>query len=261
MSPGEKPDIEDLLTNPKYGNHLKTNVIYEHSTGTPEDNITHRPVVNHVTEEWVDKSKDDAKFKPEDVNYTLTMSNGDLQRLPSVYTKDFSTPDAEIHLMVDKTAMDKKDTNSTGTLSASIVSEDPHQDNHERRLVLDKGEPDSFYNKEEDDDWSKAFNSFGNSSSGNILDEDMKTLDPEYNELKDMAPSSFSRNIDQFTGNPNSDQMNLLGGVSENDLLNKFIQDNSSGFEDDLQDKQAFQNFEKSMSSDKKATMKVPLLI
>ena len=126
MEPGEKPDLQDILTNPKYGNEKRTNVIYEHSTGKPEDSITESPVIHPVTEEWVDDRNQEPKLKPQNVDYRLVMSNSDLQNLPAIFNKDFSTPDAEIHLTVDKTALEGK--------KSILVSKD---DSKDRKLYVD----------------------------------------------------------------------------------------------------------------------------
>lgn len=251
VAPGEKPDLRDILTNPKYGNHKRTNVIVEHSSGTPENTVTHAPVVNHVTEEWVDERNHASRHKPKDVDYTLSLSNSDLQSLPALFNKDFSTPDAEIHLTVDKTALE------SSKPATALVKKDQTKD-EERRLGLDPANP-GFYNQDENDDWSKAFGSFGNASQ--LLDQDFSKLDPKSSEMRDLAPSSFSANLDSFTGNPSSDQLDLLGGVSEDDLLDKFIRSNAKGFQGDNQDKDAFQKFEEQMSTTGKQARRVPILI
>ena len=242
LQPGEKPDLNDILTNPKFGNHKRTNVIYEHSTGSPQDSITEKPVINHVTEEWVDDRNHQSKTKPQDVNYRLALSNSDLQSLPEMYQKDFSTPDAEIHLVVDKTAM--KENQKT-----------------ERKLLIDgnsnnNGIPEM---EEDDSDWAKAFQSFGE-NKGNILDENYSNFDPREKDLRSLAPSSFSSNIDNFSGNPRENLNDMMGGISEDDMLNSFVSKDQMGFEEDLEDKNALKEFESKINK-KTGGMKLPILI
>jgi hypothetical protein len=148
MEPGQKPDLQDILTNPKFGNDKRTNVIYEHSTGKPEDAITEAPVVNHVTEEWVDDRNKESRFKPQNVDYRLVMSNSDLQNLPPLFNKDFSTPDAEIHLTVDKTALENT--------SSVLINKANENGNEDRKLYIDSiphpQKQDAFIGEMKDDD-------------------------------------------------------------------------------------------------------------
>jgi hypothetical protein len=133
MEPGQKPDLQDILSNPKYGNDKRTNVIYEHSTGKPEDSITEAPVVNHVTEEWVDDRNTESRFKPKDVDYRLALSNSDLQNLPPLFNKDFTTPDADIHLTIDKTALNQ------GT--SLLIKKNDENAVKARKLLIDSRKP------------------------------------------------------------------------------------------------------------------------
>ena len=238
LQPGEKPDLNNILTNPKFGNHKRTNVIYEHSSGAPQDSITEKPVVNHVTEEWVDDRNHQSKAKSQDVNYRLALSNSDLQNLPEMYQKDFSTPDADIHLVVDKTALEKK--------------------NSERKLLID-GDNRVPEMEEDDSDWARAFQSFGN-SQGNLLDQNFERFDPREKNLQNLAPSSFSSNINNFSGNPKENLSDMMGGISEDDMLNSFVSKDQKGFEEDLEDKNALRKFESEMNR-KSGSMKLPILI
>lgn len=254
MSPGEKPDLQDLLTNPKFGNQKRTNVIYEHSTGKPQDSITEKPVVNHVTEEWVDDRKHESRFKPQDVDYNLVLSSKDLQKLPPMFNKDFTTPDADIHLTIDKTAL--------ATKTKSVTVETDTQPEQERRLYIDSapGLSQAWGSAEDDEEWKKAFNSFGN-SKGNILDAEIPGLETEDEELAKLAPSSISQSMYNFSGNPKENLTDMMGGVSENDLLNKFVRNESNGFQDNMEDLNALKKFEKQMGDSVKGARRVPILI
>ena len=156
MEPGQKPDLQDILSNPKYGNDKRTNVIYEHSTGKPEDSITEAPVVNHVTEEWVDDRNTESRFKPKDVDYRLALSNSDLQNLPPLFNKDFTTPDADIHLTIDKTALNqgasiltkKNEENAVKARKLLIDSRKPKVD--EEEFLDDMGDGDVLDNFEQE---------------------------------------------------------------------------------------------------------------
>lgn len=198
--------------------------------------------MNHTTEEWVDDRGHTPKFKPKEVNYTLSMSNSDLQGLPPLYSKDFDTPDAEIHLTVDKTA-----------LNEAPKLEEKKEDSGERKLLLDSP------GKSDEDDWNQVFNSFGKKE--NLLDNDFSKWDPKVNELRDLAPSGFSSKIDSFSGDPKENLLDMMGGVSENDLLNSFVKSNTSGFEDDKEDINAFKQFESRMKVGNKNAKRVPILI
>ena len=245
IKPGEKPDMNDILTNPKFGNHKRTNVIYEHSTGSPEDTITEKPVVNHVTEEWVDDRKYESKAKPKDVNYRLALSNSDLESLPSMYQKDFTTPDADIHLIVDKTALEEDNKKNERKL---YLDRKPLRNN---RLPVKQNLDDS--------DWGRAFQSFG-SDNQNIFDKDLSNFDPRGNSIRKLAPSSFSTSIDNFSGNPRENLDDMMGGISENDMLNSFISKDKKGFKDDLEDKNALREFENEMNANT-GSLKLPILI
>lgn len=254
LEPGQKPDLQDILTNPKFGNSKRTNVIYEHSTGKPEDSITEKPVVNHVTEEWVDDRKHQSRFKPEDVNYNLMLSSKDLETLPPLFNKDFAMPDADIHLTIDKTALE-------GARGGVSVKKEAAPEG-ERKLYVDAApqKKQSWGGLDDDADWKKAFDSFDD-SKGNILDADVAQLDPSRDSLESLAPSSFSMNLDSFSGNPKENLEDMMGGVSENDLLNEFVGQDSKGFAEDNEDLLALKKFQRQMGEGAKGAKRVPILI
>jgi hypothetical protein len=149
--------------------------------------------------------------------------------------------------------------NVVNTSNESTVSNVQNDDdlNKERKLYIDN-ESSLQNNFNDDDEWDKAFNSFGK-DNGNLLDMDMKSLNPNGDSLQSLAPSKFSEQIDSFSGSPSENLSDLMGGMSEDDLLNDFVKKNENGFQEDMEDEQALRNFEKQMNS--RSPKKVPVLI
>jgi hypothetical protein len=114
------------------------------------------------------------------------------------------------------------------------------------RILLDNA-PVGDLEHRYDDDWDKAFNSF-DKQGGNMMDMDLAGMDPRAGSLENLAPSKFSEQINSFSGSPKENLRDMMGGMSEDDLLNNFVSKNQSGFQDDMEDEKALRRFEKAMN-------------
>lgn len=237
---GEEPDLQDLLTNPKYGNKKMSNYIYEQSKGIPLNEIDQRPIIGQTTEEWVDDRHQ--RNKPEKaLNYNFSLTNSDLRSYPDGFTKNYQTNDADIHFSVDKSAMRHFSTKKGKTCGKREAVMPRHLKTITRR---NNG---LRRRRKQDKSWEKALNSF-DSMDNKLLNGDLGSYNPR-GELAD-APSDMAKGLMSLDGNPRKNDYDLLGGAMKDLSLSNFINKGMGEFDEDREDRRALSNFEEKMNDD-----------